>query len=364
MFEYFSLSCNRTGFAGCRLPADDCQVTWPDVTSSIGLPAVADVITRGSGSPSPAWLPVGSKYYRDQLCRDDTKSPEPRPGTRLHDEVTSRSPRCAHVTSFASQPHPVGVDEYSIQSGGTSSSSAELGRPINSSSSQCRDVTDLETLPPPSALFPVPRLCHVTGSDLPAWLAGALRGRRTAGVIVPPVAAAAAAAVSPPLPLFRAQRAWPVPDLQRRRMSGEDAAVQLLTRPPTSLSALEVERRGISRLPLVLAAPGWPQLDAGFGTAAESTWLMTRERLAAEDRGLTGGDGSLFPDNHSTTALSSHVGGVRVSSATSHWTSPVANPSPRNILAQYQPGSVLLDLPHQLIQHYRHRYHQSYTGGQ
>ena len=324
------------------------------MTSSIRRPVSADVITDGTGSVSPGRRSTGTPYHRQ--LRDNTTATPSRSRLRPHEEVTSRPP-CVHVTSVATQLHPVVDDEDAIQSSGISSPGHCPITSITSSSSRpLSDVTSYLEVSLPSTSFP--RLDHVTGSDFASTLrafAAALQGR---SANIPP------RAISPDtvLPLFRAPPRWPQPDL-RRRITLEDAAQMTTCRPKrsTDLQVDDVRVQQTPVLPLFWGTPTWPRGFLQRRTPAEQLHLMTREPLRSAEPGIKDGrlpaDDVLFFDTHNTRTLP-HVGRLDASPAMSIWSSLLAS-QPRNLFP-HPPPHASTDLLHR---HYHHHHH-TYAGGQ
>jgi len=345
--------CNQKFNVICCLPAVDCRVTWPDVTSSIRRPVSVDVITDGSDSVSPVRRPTGTQYLSDV-----TLSTPPGPGLRLPEDVTSRPPCCV-----ASRLLPVVDEEDATRSSGTSP--PQRSHPISisshSSSRTLGDATDLEVSLPSTSF---PRLRHVTGSDLAAWcpatlraLTAALHGRTVTGANMPP-----RAVVSPDtfLPLFRAPPGWPQPDLPRR-ITAEDAAQLTTPRRTRRSTGLEVDD-GIPALPLFPAEPR-PYLHRRMPPAedtSEHVRVLRREQWRTVN-GRTA-DISLF-DTHSGIRTLSHVSRSDPSSsaAVSCWSSLPLTAQPRHSFRlRHHPAATLIDLPNQ--RHHPHHRHHSYTG--
>jgi len=307
--------------AGCGVPAVDCGVAWPDVTSSIRRPVSVD----DSGRLSPGWRSSGTRDNRGR-GRDNATSPVRAPG--LRDGATSLPPCSDHVTSLSRQPFPVGDDEDATRSSGTTSS-ADRRRRINSSgSSRPRDdVTDPE--PPPTASFP--RLGHVTGSDFAAWcpalwraFAAALR-RRVAPLVGRPDDAGP--------PLFGGVPQW---DLGRR-MTADDAAEQVRSAAP--------DRGGVP-----LLSP-WPPSYLQRRVPVDEPpppRVMWSADSTVDDRRLPAGD---VPSSHvrSATTLASHVGGLNASLVTS-----LPDHPPRNFLTHRPPPTATSLPPRQHPYHYTH----------
>ena len=335
----------------CRLPAVDCRVTWPDVTSSTRRPVSVDV----SGSLSPARHPTGARFQN--LGGDGRTPPRLGEGTHLQEAVAFRLPRRAHVTSVASQLLPVGDDEDTIQSSGITSSPGPVVTNSNSSSSSSssRPLGDVINPEESTQTASFSRLGHaLPGSDLAGWypatllaLSAALRAGR--GITH------AGATTSPDtvLPLF--------PD-PRRRTTPEYAAPSATRRPTPSDDIINADDRRIPPAPMLSpfrAPPGWPPhfyLQRRVPGSAERHRAVRRElsrsaeSRADEPRRLSVAD-MLFSDTCGMRTLS-HLSRLGPPPATSTSVSPLTS-------QPLHPETPLTDL-------HRHRrpYHHTYTGGQ